>query len=62
MTAPNLPKSKNHMVFLRGTGANSDDKPVEINGVRMYRQYVWLKGSAIVDFLNLSESDLIIRP
>lgn len=59
MTAPNLPKSENHDVFLRGTGADSDDKPVELCGVRMYRQDVWLKGSVIVDLLKLGESDLI---
>ena len=62
MTAPNLPKSEDHDVFLRGTGADSDDKPVEICGVRMYRQNVWLKGSVIVDLLNLGESDWIPRP
>ena len=30
--------------FVRGTGSDASEKPVEVNGVRMYRQNVWIKG------------------
>jgi hypothetical protein len=32
-------------VFVRGTGVDSSDKRECVNGVRMYSQQVWLKGS-----------------
>lgn len=51
-TKINFPKSANFNVFLRGTGSNSNDKPLEINGIKMYRQNVWIKGSLIVELLN----------
>lgn len=44
MTAPNWPKSRDGVLFVRGTGTDANDKPVTVNGVRMYRQNVWVKG------------------
>ncbi|WP_436882348.1 MutH/Sau3AI family endonuclease [Staphylococcus gallinarum] len=50
-TSINFPKSKTHNVFLRGTGNNSRDKKVILNGISMYRQNVWIKGTAIINML-----------
>lgn len=50
--APNWPKSREGFIFLRGTGANSKDKPLIINDVHMYRQNLWIKGSYIAEQLN----------
>lgn len=52
MSAPNFPKSSEGNVFVRGTSSTSDVKPLNINGVRMYRQQMWVKGTYIVDKLN----------
>lgn len=51
MTAPNWPKSRDGILFVRGTGADANDKPVTVNGVRMYRQNVWIKGRELADRL-----------
>ncbi|MGM0125646.1 hypothetical protein IGI37_003045 [Enterococcus sp. AZ194] len=51
-TSVNFPKSKYHRVFFRGTGADSNDKPIVLNGISMYRQHVWIKGSELVKMLN----------
>lgn len=48
----NLPKSRNHVIFLRGTESNSTKKPLELNGFKMYYQYFWIKGSYLADLLN----------
>lgn len=48
VVAPNWPKSKDGTLFVRGTGGDALDKPVEISGVKMYRQNVWIKGTWIV--------------
>lgn len=40
---------KGYLVFTRGSGTVSTKKPVELNGVKMYAQYFWIKGSWIVD-------------
>lgn len=45
--APNFPKSAEYTVFVRGTGSNSTKKPECVNGIRMYRQQLWVKGSYI---------------
>lgn len=50
MGAPNLPKSKDHIVFLRGGGIDATDK-IMVKGVPMLRQSYWVKGSYIVDRL-----------
>lgn len=52
MTAPNWTKSHDGILFIRGTGTDATDKPVEVNGVRMYRQNVWLKGTELVKQLD----------
>ena len=52
MSAPNFPKSSEGNVFVRGTSSTSDVKPLNINGVRMYRQQMWVKGMYIVEKLN----------
>lgn len=50
MEATNLPKSKNHLIFLRGTGGDSSDKKL-VHGVKIYRHDYWIKGSYIVEQL-----------
>lgn len=50
-SAPNFPKSKGHIVFLRGSGADSSDKCLEINGIKMLRQNYWIRGKYIVEML-----------
>lgn len=52
MTAPNWPKSRDGILFVRGTGTDANDKPVTVNGVRMYRQNVWIKGRELVERLD----------
>ncbi|OZG61495.1 MutH family type II restriction endonuclease [Bifidobacterium lemurum] len=50
-SAPNWPKSSERTVFFRGSGDNSDPryKTVCVNGLRMYRQNVWVKGSYMAE-------------
>lgn len=45
VAAPNWPKSRDHIVFFRGSATTTEDRPLEICGIRMYRQNVWVKGS-----------------
>lgn len=49
MTAPNLPKSEDNTVFFRGSGRNATQKNQVINGVKMLKQYYWIKGSYIAE-------------
>ena len=51
-SAPNFPKSSEGNVFVRGTGSTAKSKPLEINGIKMYYQQIWVKGKYIVDKLN----------
>ncbi len=51
-TSINFPKSKENIVFVRGGGLDSSVKTEEVNGIKMYKQYVWIKGSYIVEYLN----------
>lgn len=51
----NFPKSRNFQVFLRGTGTDSNDKPIVLNGISMYRQYVWVKGTVLLNMLKGTE-------
>ena len=51
-SAPNLPKSSEGIVFVRGTGVDSSDKRECVNGVRMYCQRVWIKGSYLAELVN----------
>ncbi|WP_288147002.1 MutH/Sau3AI family endonuclease [Thomasclavelia cocleata] len=48
-TEINFPKSKDNLVFVRGSGVDSTYKNLELNGIKMYRQYIWIKGKYIVD-------------
>ena len=51
MTRLNLPKSKDHAVFSRGSARDSTDKPLILNGVAMYRQWAWMRGRDVVGML-----------
>lgn len=51
MTAPNRPKSRGSILFVRGTGTDANDKPVTVNGIHMYRQNVWIKGIELANRL-----------
>ena len=50
-TSINLPKSHDHTVFFRGTGASSNDKREILCGMHVYHQNIWIKGSVIVSIL-----------
>lgn len=50
-TAPNFPKSSESVIFVRGDSSDSTKKPENVNGIKMYRQYIWVKGSYIANFL-----------
>lgn len=50
--APNFPKSRDGLVFVRGTSSDSTYKPEVVNGIRMYKQQVWVKGSYIAERLD----------
>ena len=43
--ATNLPKASEGIAFVRGTGNDSKDKREVVNGIRMYYQQVWIKGT-----------------
>lgn len=50
-SAPNFPKSGDQNglnLFVRGSGCDSSKKPLCVNGVAMYDQWVWIKGVEIV--------------
>lgn len=53
-SAPNFLKSSQNDVFVRGSGKNSSmrHKTECVNGIKMLPQYVWIKGTAIVEQLN----------
>lgn len=50
-TAPNFPKSSESVVFVRGDSSDSTKKTELVNGIRMYRQYIWIKGSYMSEML-----------
>lgn len=50
-SAPNLPKSSEGPLFVRGTGRDSSDKHECVNGVKMYSQQVWMRGDYIAKLL-----------
>lgn len=54
--APNFPKSKDHVLFLRGSGSNSKDRRERLSdwgiSIKMYTQYAWLRGDFIVNELS----------
>lgn len=51
-TSINFPKSRDGIVFVRGGSLDSSVKTEEVNGIKMYRQYIWIKGTYIVELLN----------
>lgn len=52
----NLPlKSRDGVLFVRGTGTDASDKPVTVNGIHMYRQNVWIKGRELVERLSATQ-------
>ena len=51
-SAPNFPKSKDNPIFVRGSGTDSSYKPLVVNNISMYSQWIWVKGSLIVSLIN----------
>lgn len=56
-SAPNFMKGSQNIVFFRGSGTDSSlkHKTEIVNGIRMLPQYIWIKGTAIIKELNLSD-------
>lgn len=50
-TEVNFPKAKDNNIFLRGSGSDSKDKNIIINGINVYRHNLWIKGRYIADYL-----------
>mgnify|MGYP001625742843 FL=1 len=52
-SAPNFMKSSENVVFMRGSGVDSSrkNKTESVNGICMLPQYVWIKGTSVVDEL-----------
>ncbi|MFC6323860.1 MutH/Sau3AI family endonuclease [Companilactobacillus baiquanensis] len=48
----NLPKSSDYTFFIRGTGSDAKNKTLNLNGVQMYQQYIWIKGSYMMELIN----------
>ena len=55
MTSINFPKSSEGNIFVRGSGKDSNSKPLTINEISMYMQYIWIKGKYMATELNTSE-------
>lgn len=51
-TRTNLPKSRQYPFFLRGSGRDAKDKVLSINGLSLYRQDLWIKGTLLSRLLN----------
>ena len=51
-SAPNFPKSENHIIFVRGSGKDKSRLPLEINNIKMYSQYLWIRGKEMNEELN----------
>lgn len=56
-SAPNFLKSKENDVFIRGSGADSSlkNKTECVNGIKMLPQYVWIKGTTVIQELEKIE-------
>ncbi len=56
-SAPNFMKSSKNIIFFRGSGEDSSlkNKKECLNGIQMLSQYIWIKGTAIIDELDLSD-------
>lgn len=50
-TEINFPKSKDSSFFLRGSGQDASRKTLNINGIQMYSQNLWMKGSVLLEML-----------
>ncbi|MEO3733763.1 MutH/Sau3AI family endonuclease [Lactiplantibacillus plantarum] len=50
-TVLNFMKSKQNTIFLRGTGTDSTRKPEQVNGISMYKQYLWIRGKEVANLL-----------
>lgn len=50
-SAPNFPKSTEANFFIKGTSKDASVKPLNINGVKMYNQQLWIRGSIVVEML-----------
>jgi len=52
--SPNFPKRSTHKVFLRGGANSSADryKTLEINGLRMIPQYIWLSRDVVKEIID----------
>lgn len=59
--APNWPKSRDGIIFVRGTGTDSNPryKREKVNGLAMYPQQLWVKGSYMVDLLGRRGSSIV---
>ncbi len=51
-SSPNFPKAKDNIIFVRGSGSDSTKKPEEVNGIKMYKQYIWIKGNYLAERLS----------
>ncbi|MFC6176642.1 MutH/Sau3AI family endonuclease [Companilactobacillus huachuanensis] len=51
----NLPKSSNYTFFIRGTGSNAKNKTLNLNGIQMYQQYIWIKGLYMMNLINSTD-------
>lgn len=51
-SAPNFPKAKDNIVFLRGGGRDSSDKRLLVNGIAMLKQYAWVRGDYVAKELS----------
>lgn len=51
-SAPNFPKASQGNIFVRGSAIDSNNKNEEVNGIKMYKQFIWIKGAYIVDKLS----------
>ena len=52
VSAPNFPKSGEHIVFVRGSGVDKSKLPLRINGIDMLTQYVWIRGDEMNQAIN----------
>ncbi len=52
VSAINFPKSGNNIVFVRGSGVDKSRLPLEVNGIRMLTQYVWIRGAEMNEVVN----------
>ena len=52
VSAPNFPKSDEHLIFVRGSGVDKSQLPQEINGIKMLTQYLWIRGKEMNEVMN----------